>query len=71
MKTRLLKKLRKRGRSQIHIYSVTKTNGLTTGMSIGYDNNKYSHLFNIGDTERDVYKKAERIYINDYLNSKK
>ena len=37
MKVKLLKKLRKRGRNQINIHSVTKSDGIVVGMSIGYD----------------------------------
>ena len=69
MKAKLLKKLRRRGRNQIHIYSVTTTDGTTTGMSIGYSEDKYSGLFEFGDTEKEVYEKAERIYIEDYLQN--
>lgn len=67
MKVKLLKKLRKRGRNQVHIHSVTKTDGVTTGMSIGYDDHKYSGLFCFGDTEEEVKKKAEQLYITEYL----
>lgn len=67
MKTKLLKKLRRRGRNQIFIYSITKTNGTVTGMGYSYDDDEYSGLFNYGDTEKDVYRKAEKIYIENYL----
>lgn len=71
MKTRLLKKLRRKGRNQVCIYSVTKTGGTVTGMSISYNEDKYKGLFCFGDTEEEVKKKAERIYITDYLKRKK
>ena len=71
MKTRLLKRLRKQGRNQIHIYSVHTTNGIVNGMRIGYSEDKYKGLFNYGNTEEDVLKKAERIYIEDYLKNKR
>jgi len=71
MKVRLLKKLRRRGQNQVHIHSVTTTNGTVTGMSIGYDDDKYSGLFCFGDTEEEVKKKAERIYIEDYLKTER
>ncbi len=70
MKVRLLKKLRRRGQDQINIYSVTKTDGIVTGMSVGYDDDKYSKLFCFGDTKEEVKKKAERIYIEDYIKGK-
>jgi len=71
MKSRLLKKLRRRGRNQVHIHSVTKTDGTVTGMRIGYDDDKYSGLFCFGNTEEEVKMKAERIYIEDYIKTKK
>ena len=70
MKTKLLKKLRRQGRRMIHIHSVTTSGDLTIGMSIGYDEPEYSGLFELGDTEEDVLKKAERIYIEQYLKNK-
>jgi len=70
MRIRLLKKLRRRGRSQINIHSITTSSGMVMGMSYGYNDDKYSNLFNYGDTKEDVLKKAEKIYIEDYLRSK-
>jgi hypothetical protein len=75
MKVKLLKKLRRRGRNQINIHSVTtQTRGLTdkprvSGMSIGYNDDIYCNLWDSGLTEEDVLKKAERIYIESYLNN--
>ena len=71
MKVKLLKKLRKRGRKRITIYSVTKTNGVVTGMKIGYSEKEYSGVFDLGDTEEEVLKKAENIYIKKYINDYK
>ena len=71
MKVKLLKKLRRRGRQQITVYSITTEGGTVTGMSIGYNEQEYSGLFEFGDTEEDVLKKAERIYIEDYLQKLK
>ena len=67
MKTKLLRRLRKRGRNQITIYSVTTTNGTVTGMKIGYSEDEYSGLFGFGDTEEQVLKKAEIIYIKNHI----
>ncbi len=71
MKAKLLKRLRKKGRNQIHIYSVTKMSSVVVGMSIGYDEDKYSGLFSFGDTEDEVKKKAEHVYIADYLKAQR
>lgn len=71
MKTKLLKKLRRRGRNQISIYSVTTQDGCTTGMKIGYSDDKYSGLFEFGDTKEEVLRKAEHIFITEYLVLKK
>jgi len=71
MKTKLLKRLRRRGRNQISIYSVTTTNRTVSGMKIGYSENKYSGLFDYGDTKEEVLKKAENIYIQNYINLNK
>lgn len=66
MKTKLLKKLRTEGRSQINIYSVTRTTTwrgeCVTGMSYGYSDHAYKGLFDFGDSEDDVRDKAMRIY---------
>jgi len=71
MKVTLLRKLRRRGQSQVNIYSATTTDGITTGMRYGYSDDKYSSLFCFGDTEQDVKKRAERIYIKDYLETER
>ena len=67
MKVKLLKKLRRIGRNQITIYSITKEDNIVVGMSIGYNSDDYKGLFVFGDTEEEVYKKAEKIYIDGYL----
>ena len=71
MKAKLLKRLRKRGRKQIEIISVTKENGFNVGMSIAYSDSKYKGLFTFGETEEQVIKRAEHIYIADYLQALK
>ena len=71
MKCRLLKRLRRRGRNQVNIHSVTTSGDLVTGMSYGFDEDEYSGLFDLGDTEADVKDKAARIYIQGYLDSKR
>lgn len=71
MKTRLLRKLQRKGESKINILSITYTNGISTGMSYGFDEDIYKGLFEIGDEEKDVKNKASRIYIKQYLNGNK
>jgi hypothetical protein len=63
MKSKLLKKLRNIGRGMVNIISITKENGVITGMSYSYDYNEYKGLFELGDTEENVKEKAARIYI--------
>lgn len=63
MKSKLLRKLRDKGRSKITVFSITKTGGIATGMSYGFNENEYKGLFSLGDTEEDVKEKAARIYI--------
>ena len=73
MKVKLLKKLRQIGRNQVTINSVTTTNGIVTGMRYSYNFNKYSGLFNYGNTEKEVKEKACKIYLEtniDYLRKK-
>jgi hypothetical protein len=71
MKCRLLKKLRRRGRNQINVYSITRSDGVITGMSYGFDEDEYGGLFDFGDTIDDVKNKAARIYMELYLKKKK
>lgn len=63
MKTKLLKRLRNRGRNIITIYSITTRGGLNTGISYGCPSDDYHGLFCFGDTEQDVIEKAMRIYV--------
>jgi len=69
MKVKLLKRLRRNGRNQIEIYSITKEEGITVGMCYGYNSDSYQGLFSIGDTEEEVKLKASKIYIELYLKS--
>lgn len=68
MKVKLLKKLRRNGRNKISIHSWTKTDGIVTEMTIGYSDDKYGSLFDFGDTKDVVLRKAEHIYISNYLS---
>lgn len=68
MKVKLLIKLRNIGREKINIISVTKENGLNTGMSYSYDYDEYMGLFEFGDTEDDVKEKSARVYIRTNIN---
>ena len=64
MKTKLLKKLRREGRNQIHIYRIRRNEfGTITGMGYGYNSEEYGGLFSYGDTPDEVRDKAMRIYI--------
>jgi len=69
MKAKLLKRLRREGRNQISILSITKTNGEYTAMKYSYDDSAYSSLFSYGDDEETVLKKAERIYLENNIHS--
>ena len=66
MKVKLLKRLRSEARSRVTIYSVTTEENwrgkFITGMSIGYSNPQYAHLFSFNMTEEDVKKKAQKIF---------
>ena len=63
MKSRLLKSLRRSGRNQINILSVTTSGGTVTGFSHSYSDKAYREVWSFGDTEEQVFKKAENIYI--------
>lgn len=67
MKTKLLKRLRREGRNQITIISVTRTDGIYTGMQYCYNDSDYRNLFNLGDSEEDVINKAVRIYMEKQI----
>ena len=65
MKVELLKRLRREARSRVTIYSVTTEESwrgkYVTGMSIGYSQPQYAHIFSFGMTEEDVKKKAQKL----------
>ena len=69
MRVKLLKKLRRRGRDKVNVYSVTVQKsisfpeGAVSGMSIGYSEDCYSNLFNFGDTEEDIKRKASHVFM--------
>ncbi len=67
MKVKLLKRLRREGRNQITILSITNTDGISTGMSYSFNDLDYSGLFSFGDTEEDVINKAVKIYIEKQI----
>lgn len=69
MKVKLLKRLRNIGRSMVNVHSITTIGGITTGMSYGYDENEYSGLFSLGDTEQDVKEKACKIYLQTNIEA--
>ena len=62
MKVKLLRKIRSRGASEITIRSITRQGGRITGMSYGFNDDAYSDIFNFGDTENEVIRKAQHIY---------
>lgn len=72
MKTKLLKKLRNIGRNRVTIHSVTRTTNwrgeFVSGMSIGYNLPQYAHIWDIGMTEEDVYKKAMKIFFDTEMD---
>lgn len=67
MKTKLLKKIRNKGRSIITIYSTTTETSwrgsFCTGMSYGYTGDEYKGLFSFGDTENEVKEKAMNVFL--------
>ena len=68
MKVKLLRKIRRLGANEIIINSITTRGSRTAGMSYSYDSNRYSDLFNLGDTKDDVIRKAQHIYWNQVRN---
>jgi len=68
MKSKLLKKIRSIGRGMININSVTYSDGISVGMSYGYDSKEYSGLFEMGDSEEIVKEKACRVYLESNIN---
>ena len=71
MKTKLLRKLRRRASGEITILSTTRESGMIIGMSYSYDNNEYRNLFELGDTPEEVKRKATHIYIAKYIEEKR
>lgn len=69
MKVKLLKRLRQKARSEVTIYSITRTDGITTGMSYGHSSSCYRGLFSFGDTEEDIMQKVFRIYMANNIQS--
>jgi hypothetical protein len=69
MKVKLLKKIRAIGRDQVHVHSVTKNGGWTVGMSLGYSDDIYAGLFDLGDNIEDVLNKACKIYLTNNIES--
>lgn len=67
MKSKLLKRLREEGRNQISIHGTVKQKGIVVGMTIGMDSDSYSNIFEFGDTEEIVLKKAENIYLSENI----
>ena len=75
MKEKLLKKLREEGRNKVHIMSTTKEKRafseewVNVGMSYSCNEDEYSGLFFIGDTEEDVKDRAMRIFFEKNMDS--
>jgi len=67
MKAKLLRRLRRYAREEVTIYSITKSEGIVTGMHYGYNSAPYRDLFQLGDTEEDVMRKAFYIYIKENI----
>ena len=67
MKTKLLRRLRRRARSQVMITSVTTTGDTVTGMSYRYSNGIFTHVWGLGMTEEQFMRKIEHIYMRDYI----
>lgn len=55
MKTKLLRRLRREGRCQIHVYSVRKDmDGTVVGISYGYSSDEYAHLWHFAMTSDEL-----------------
>jgi len=67
MKVKLLKRLHRESSNEITIYSVTTTNGIVTGMKIGYNDDRYKGLFKFGNDKQDVMRKVFRLYVESRL----
>lgn len=73
MKTKLLKKIRRKGRNTIEVLSITTTSSaflgkMITGMSYSYMGAEYRNLFSLGDTEDEVREKACNIWIEHNID---
>lgn len=68
MKSKLLVKLRNRGRNVIDVLSVTKEGNTVVGMSYSFTGDEYSGLFHFGQTESEVRNEAARIYIETNID---
>lgn len=66
MKTKLLRKIRRRANNEIHITSITNRGGITIGMSYTHDEDYYSGLFDLGDSKDDVMRKVQHIYFEKH-----
>ena len=64
MKAKLLKKLREEGRSQVDVYSITRTNGYITGMGYSHPGEGYRDLWNLGNSEEVVKNKACDVWLS-------
>lgn len=62
MYIKLLRKIKKDAKKEFTINSITRENGIVTGMSYSYNSDCYKGLFMFGDTEKDVERKAWHIY---------
>lgn len=62
MKVKLLKRFLNNANRQITVYSITTNRGCVTGMSYGYNDDRYAGLFSWGDDEEDVMRKVRQIY---------
>lgn len=78
MKAKLLKKLRRIGRDQVHLYSISIEHGCCMGWSYGHPNDDdYKNLSLLGespnfkDCERELQRQACDIYIEKWLANNK
>lgn len=73
MKTKLLRRLRREGRCQIHVYSVRKDmDGTVVGISYGYSSDEYAHLWHFAMTSDELKSEAnEDIYPPPHCGAKR
>lgn len=67
MKTKLLKKLRNEGRDQVDVYSITREDGIITGMSYAHPGEGYRDLFSMGTTEKQLKEKACKVWFSQNI----